>query len=248
VHPVLFEIGDFQISTFGLMLAIAFLVGGEMAARSLERFGQTRELAWQLVTWCAIGGVVGAKLWNVAEELFRYPDKALLELVFSRAGLTWYGGLVGGTVAGILCTLYYKAPLFLILNLSAPTLAAGQAIGRIGCLLVGDDYGRETHLPWGLAFPEGSPPTEVPVHPTMVYETLWLGAAALWLWHRRGRSPFLFGEYLLLAGLGRLWIEAFRINPPLLGPLSNAQVTAGLCVLAGALGWGYFARRRAQGN
>jgi phosphatidylglycerol:prolipoprotein diacylglycerol transferase len=244
VYPVLFEIGNFQLSTFGVMMALAFLVGGEMAARSFAGFGQKRDVAWQLVTWCAIGGLLGAKLWNVAEELARHPDQSVWSLVFSRAGLTWYGGLVGGTVAGILGGLHHRVPILTLVNLTSPTLAAGQAIGRIGCLLVGDDYGRATDLPWGIAFPQGSPPIDIPVHPTMIYEALWLGLAALWLWRRRGRSPFLFGEYLFLAGLGRLWIEALRINPPLLGPLSNAQVVATVCIVVGAVGWLYLVSRR----
>ena len=252
MFPVLFEIGGFQVSTFGLMMAVAFLFGGELIARSFERFELKRELAWQLVTWCAIGGILGAKLWYVAEQLVRNPGEPAATFLLSRGGLTWYGGLLGGTIAGLLGGLRYRVPLRALVDLSAPTLAAGQAIGRIGCLLVGDDYGHETSVPWAVSFPEGLPPTVdatgrvFSVHPTMVYETLWLGLAAVWLWRRRGRSPFLFGEYLMLAGLGRLWIELFRVNPQLLGTWTNAQVVAGACILVGAAGWIHRVRGRSR--
>jgi prolipoprotein diacylglyceryltransferase len=80
----------------------------------------------------------------------------------------------------------------------------------------------------------------------MLYESGWLFLAGAWLWWRRGRSPFLFGEYLIAQGLGRAVIEHWRENPPLLGPLTNAQVVAILCLLAGIAGWSYFARRRPE--
>ncbi|MFQ5513318.1 MAG: prolipoprotein diacylglyceryl transferase [Myxococcota bacterium] len=249
MYPELFRIGDFSVSTFGVMMAIAFLVGGELAARSFERAGERREIAWQLVTWCAIGGILGAKLWYVVEQAARNSGVPWTEFLLSRSGLTWYGGFAGGTIAGLLGGRHYGVRLSRLVDLAAPTLAAGQAIGRIGCLLVGDDYGRPSDLPWAISFPNGLPPTideaghVFSVHPTMVYETLWLGAATLWLWRRRGRSPFLFGEYLFLAGTGRLWIELLRTNPPALGPLTNAQLVASLCLAIGLAEW---LRRRVQ--
>jgi len=95
-----------------------------------------------------------------------------------------------------------------------------------------------------VSFPQGLPPTVDPatgqvfsVHPTMLYETLWLMPVFALLWLRRGKSPFLFGEYLVLAGIGRLWIEAFRLNPDFVGILSNAQVVALSCIALGAVSW-----------
>ncbi len=255
MYPVLFQIGSFEISTFGVMMAIAFLVGGELTARTLERFGHAREMAWNLLVWAAIGGVAGAKLWYVLEQLSRESGESLLSyftLANCRGGLTWYGGLAGGAIATLIAGRAYGLRPLALCNMAAPTLAAGQAIGRIGCFLVGDDYGQASDLPWAVAFPQGLPPTVdeagrlITVHPTMSYETLWLAAAAVWLWRRRGKSPFLFGEYLFLAGLGRLWIETFRLNPSLLGPFSNAQLVAIGCILAGGGVWLYLSARRAR--
>lgn len=236
----------FQISSFGIMMALAFLVGGWLAAVSFDRAGFGRDAAWRLVTWAMIGGVAGSKLWFVAEALSRNPELSPWEPLLSRGGITWYGGLVGGAAAVLIAAWRGRLPLVSVMNISAPALALGQGIGRIGCLLVGDDYGRPTDLPWGTAFPRGVDPTTDRVHPTQLYETAWLGAAALLLWTRRRRSPFLFAEYLVLAGTGRLWIELLRTNPPLLGPFTNAQIAALACILIGGAGWGWSRARRAR--
>ena len=119
----------------------------------------------------------------------------------------------------------------------------GQALGRIGCLLVGDDYGRKTDLPWGLTFPQGSPPTLDTVHPTQLYEFFWLLLVGALLWRRRRASPFLFGEYLALNGLGRFFVEMLRVNPKVALGLTEPQwIGIGLMVLGG-FGWLYFRGR-----
>lgn len=116
--------------------------------------------------------------------------------------------------------------------------ATRHAIGRIGCLLVGDDYGRPTDLPWGIAFPEGLPPTDVPVHPTQIYEAglLVIVGWALVRWRRRGVSDArVLGGYLILAGATRFGIEFIRVNERVLFGLSVAHVVS-LLVAAGGVG------------
>lgn len=234
------EIFGFQITTFGVMVAIAILVGGQVGAASFDRAGLSRDDAWSLTVWCAVVGALSSHLWYAFEQLAR--GDPFLDHLLSRGGLTWYGGLVGGAATGLVLTHLKRLPWPVVFDSAAPALALAQAIGRVGCFLVGDDYGRVTDLPWGVAFPRGLPPTQEPVHPTMLYEIAWLLPLALWLWRRRGRSPFLLGEYLFLAGLGRLWIELLRVNPPLLGPLSNAQLVALTCMALGAGVWLYLRR------
>ena len=243
MYPVLFRIGSFELSSFGVMVAVAMLVGARLAARAFEDEGLPGDVAWRVLTWCIVGGLVGSKLWFVAEQIARYPGTPMLDSLLSRAGLTWYGGLLGGAAAAYLGVRANGVDPLRGFTASAPPAALGHAIGRIGCLLVGDDYGRPTELPWGIAFPQGTPPTEVPVHPTMVYETLWLLPAALWLWRRRRSSPFLFGEYMILSAVGRLWIEILRTNPSVLGGLTNAQLVAILFILIAAAGWIYSHRQ-----
>lgn len=237
MYPVLFRIGSFEVSSFGVMVAIAMLVGARVAARAFEDEGLPGDAAWSVLTWCIVGGLLGSKLWFVGEQLARHPDLPLLDSLLARAGLTWYGGLFGGAAAAWLGFRANGIDALRGFDASAPALALGHAIGRVGCLLVGDDYGVPSDLPWAIAFPQGSPPTELAVHPTMLYETLWLLPVALWLWRRRASSSCLIGEYLVLAGFGRFWIEALRTNPVLFAGLTNAQVVALLLVAGGAALW-----------
>jgi phosphatidylglycerol:prolipoprotein diacylglycerol transferase len=119
---------------------------------------------------------------------------------------------------------------------ATPALAVGHAIGRIGCFLVGDDYGRPSNLPWAIAFPQGLPPTTVPVHPTQLYEVAALVPLALLLfrWRREQRpDSFVLGSYLMLAGAIRFLIEFVRINDRVVGPLTVAHVASLLVISIG---------------
>lgn len=253
MYPELITIGNFSVSSFGVMVAAGFIIGTWMAARSFEEMDLPGDAAWSILTWCVVGGLLGAKLWFVAENVARNPEADAMDLLLSRAGLTFYGGFFGGLGLGLIGARVNKMKMLDALNGGAPTLAVGQALGRIGCFLVGDDYGYRSELPWAVAFPNGLPPTvdaatgEVyAVHPSMLYESAWLFGATALLWKRRGKSPLLFGEYLVLQGAGRLWVEAFRINPPVLGPLTNAQLVAIACLAVGSIGWAV-ARSRQEG-
>jgi phosphatidylglycerol:prolipoprotein diacylglycerol transferase len=115
-------------------------------------------------------------------------------------------------------------------------LAVGHAIGRVGCFLVGDDYGRPTDLPWGVAFPEGLPPTDVPVHPTQLYEAALLIPIAWSLQRWRGRAVsdrIVLGAYLLMTGALRFGIEFIRVNERVLGPLTVAHLISLAVAIAG---------------
>lgn len=182
-----------------------------------------------------IGGMVGAKLLWAAEHAGEEP---LWDLVLSRGGMSWFGGFAGGLVAGVLVMIGKRIPVLPALAAATPALAIGHAVGRIGCFLVGDDYGRPTDLPWGVAFPEGLPPTTVPVHPTQIYEALALIPVAwlLFRW-RAGRRPdgFVLGAYLILAGAIRFAVEFVRVNEHILGVLTVAHVASLAAALAGVV-------------
>jgi len=240
VYPILFEVFGVPISTFGILVALGALLGGWLFAVALEEHGYDREQAWSILFWALLGGIGGAKLWYVGEMVARESSDRLFEFLLSRGGLTWYGGLVGGGLSVVIAARLAHVPLRTATHFAAPAVAVGQCLGRIGCFFVGDDYGVPTDLPWGIAFPEGLPPTDVPVHPTMLYEAAWLALVGWILWRRRGSSSYLFAEYLVLAGIGRFFDEFLRANPAWIAGLTNAQITAVASVLLGGVLMRYF--------
>jgi phosphatidylglycerol:prolipoprotein diacylglycerol transferase len=246
MYPELFRIGNFPISTFGLMMATAFLVGSWITARRMKEVGLDPDLATTLLVYVMLGGIVGSKLYFAIDVSIR-EGRPFAQLLFARDGITWYGGLILGTVVGAIGCRIHGVSVVRMMNCIAPAVAVGQAIGRVGCFLVGDDYGKVSDLPWAIGFPRGAPPTDpgVRVHPTQIYEILWLLPVALVLWKRRDRSPFLFGEYLIANGLGRLVIETLRVNPKVLAGLTEPQIVGITLIAGGSAAWLYFRTRQA---
>jgi len=241
VYPLVLRLGPIMITGYGIMMMVAFLMAGWVMQRELRRRGLREEYAADIVVAAVIGGIVGGKLWYAV--LYRDPST-----LFSRGGLVWYGGFLGGFLAVLLNGWRRKVPLRFTMELTAPALALGYAVGRVGCFLVQDDYGVPTSLPWGMRFPQGTPastaqnlirdfgvtlppgtqPTDVlAVHPTQLYEVA-LMLLAFWLiWrlrtHQRA-AGWLFGPYLLLAGIERFLVEFLRAKDDrFLGPLTIAQ-------------------------
>ncbi|MCZ6715135.1 MAG: prolipoprotein diacylglyceryl transferase, partial [Deltaproteobacteria bacterium] len=161
----------------------------------------------------------------------------------ARDGITWYGGLLAATASGAVGSRIHCVSVLTVMNCTAVAGAVGQSLGRVGCFLVGDDYGVVTDLPWGVAFPQGAPPTLERVHPTQIYEILWLLPVAALLWRRRHKSPFLFGEYLAANGFGRIFIEMLRINPKVAFGLTEPQIVGVALLVLGIGSWLYFQRR-----
>src|SRR3954451_23565683 len=208
------------IQTFGLCLGAAFIVAGWLVARRFRELGRHEDLAYSMVFAALIGGLVGAKLWYVAEN----GGKLL-----SGTGLVFYGGLIGGAL-GVMAWARYRGELDLpLVDAVAPSLAAAYAIGRIGCQLSGDgDYGKDWDGPWAMAYPNGTVPTTTPVHPTPVYETLAMGlfAILLWRWRDRWRPGTLMAIYLIGAGLERFLVEFVRRNDEVALGLTQPQWVA----------------------
>ncbi len=241
MYPELFRIPyfDFPISTFGIMLVIAFLVGLWIATKGLEEQGIDTEPLSTVFLYVMVGGVDGSKLYFAVDMWFR-EGQPFLSYLLSRGGITWYGGLIGGATLGAIGARIHGIDVWILTNCAAPACAIGQALGRVGCFLVGDDYGRASDLPWAVAFPQGAPPTFDTVHPTQLYEVLWLVPVAAFLWRRRRKSPFLFGEYIALNGFGRLFIEELRVNPKVALDLTEPQWIGIALMVAGVAGWLYY--------
>jgi phosphatidylglycerol:prolipoprotein diacylglycerol transferase len=254
MFPTLLKIGSFEITTFGLMMFLAFIIGGAVLTNRFRKYGLSDDLASSIVMFAAIGGIVGAKVYYAI--LFRD-----WHLLLDRAGLVWYGGLIGGFLACSAVIIQKKADFFTVADAAAPGLAMGYALGRIGCFLVGDDYGRPTSSWVGIAFPKGSPPTTaealrefgvrvdpsiaastvLKVHPTQLYES----AAALVMFfilmrytnekHRKGRA---FALFMVMMGIERFLVEIVRAKDDrFFGPFTVAQFISVLLIVAGTLLW-----------
>ena len=240
MFPELLRIGDFQVTSFGAMVAAAFLVAFWVSGMEFERKGISRQLHEHVFLACLVGGILGAKLLFLIEniplsDLFSYPKHYLL----LRGGLTFYGGFFLALFAFFAVIKKHKESFWKVLDATAPALAIAYATGRVGCFLVGDDYGISSSLPWAMPFPKGSPPTLEAVHPTQLYETIIMSLVFIVLWRIRKTKKtagWLASIYLGLAGLERFFVEFIRSTTESPIPaLSVAQIMALFLILVGVL-------------
>jgi phosphatidylglycerol:prolipoprotein diacylglycerol transferase len=234
IGPVLFTLGGVPVSPLGTMIMLGAASAAWWISVNFGRLGIDRTYALTFFSWLMLAGAVGAKLWG-AVEAWAAGESDFASVLLSRSGAGVYGGLVVGLAASLGRCKYEGIAIREVTTAIAAPFALAHAIARIGCFLVGDDYGTPTTLPWGISFPKGIPPTMVPVHPAQLYDSAWMLACALFLTRRFDRSPFLFAEYLVLMGSGRFLLEFIRIDPKLFGTLSAAQVIALVCVVAGLI-------------
>jgi len=260
--PEWFPIGaGAPITSFGVMMMLSFLTAGWVLKAGLVREGHDADIAWSLVFWAVIGGVVGARLYYV---VLNYP-RLLADpagMLLSRGGMVWYGGFLLAAALVVWRIRKFGLPLGKTADAAAPALALAYAVGRVGCFLVGDDYGRPTDSWVGIAFPNGLPPTTataissnfgitidpaliekygevLPVHPTQLYETGISTLIFLLLWRLRGhghRAGWLFMIWLALAGAERFFVEIFRAKDDrFFGVFTLAQVISLLLVAFGTV-------------
>jgi phosphatidylglycerol---prolipoprotein diacylglyceryl transferase len=234
------SIGPLTLQTFGLMFALCFITAGAIVHRRFIELGKPGDWAYEALFAALIGGLIGARLYFMVDNFDSVKDD-LFGNIFSGSGLTWYGGAAGGAI-GVLLWAWWRNFLNLtMVDMAAPAMAAGYAVGRIGCQLSGDgDYGKAWDGPWAMGYPDGTVPTPpgVTVHPTPVYETLTMGLFAIILWRLRDRFRFgiLFAIYLVGAGTERFLVEFLRTNTRIELGLTAAQFTS-LAVIAIGLIW-----------
>jgi phosphatidylglycerol---prolipoprotein diacylglyceryl transferase len=241
----LFSIGPLSISPYGVMLVAAFLGAYFQLAWGMKKVGAgDAEDASSIVLWGGLAGLLGAKIYYAA----LHRDWAML---LDRAGLVWYGGFIGGILAVAWVLHRRRLPFWGTFDAIAPAMALGYGIGRIGCFLVGDDYGVPTNRPWGVVFANGLPPTradylqsqfgiELPpgtppdamlaVHPTQLYETalaLLIAGVGIWMLRRpRRRSGMVAVVVFSLLAVERFAIEFLRAKDDrfIFGELTLAQL------------------------
>ena len=239
------EIGPVTLQTFGLMFALAFIAAGALIWRRLGEIGKPVDWAYEMGFSALIGGVIGSRVYYLVQNWSEVSDD-LLGNLFSGSGLVWYGGAIGGALAVFLWARYRGFLGLALLDLAAPALALGYAIGRVGCQLSGDgDYGRPWDGPWAMAYPDGTVPTDDEVHPTPIYEALAMGFGAWLLWRLRDRFRLgiLFALYLVYAGAERFLVEFVRRNSDTALGLTTAQLESLAMVVAGVV-WIAVVKRR----
>jgi len=252
VYPFVLHLGPLELTGYGLMMMVAFLMAGWAIQLDLRQRGLDEDYAADIVIAGVIGGLVGAKLWYV----FLTGES---DALFRRGGFVWYGGFLGAMLGILLNGWRRRVPGRFTAELCAAPLALGYALGRVGCFVVNDDYGIPSTVPWAMKFPNGLPPTTVAnlqtmgvhfpagtdpmslvaVHPTEIYETIAMLLVFWWLWRQRDHGHaigWLFAWYMVLGGAERFLVEFLRAKDDrILGPFTLAQATSVLLMLVGGI-------------
>jgi phosphatidylglycerol:prolipoprotein diacylglycerol transferase len=220
VHPVLLTTPLFTIYTFGVLLAAAYLSALAWLVRGARRAGLDADALGSLGIWAIVGALIGAKALLAIRSPHEYlTSVASLRGLISSAG-DFYGGFIGGLVAaGLFFWRHRRLPFWRSADLAAPAIALGQAIGRIGCFMAGDDFGRPTSVLWAVTFTDptaaviGGAPLGVPIHPVQLYESAFcavLFGLLVWLARRPHKDGQIIVAYTMFYAAGRFVIEFFR--------------------------------------
>ncbi|MBU1700554.1 MAG: prolipoprotein diacylglyceryl transferase [Candidatus Eisenbacteria bacterium] len=250
MYPILWHIGPLKIHSYGLCLALAFLLGAWIITRRGRRHGLDEADITRWVSLILVSSIAGARIYYVVGHCNDYAGRWGDVIAIWRGGLVLQGGLLAGILASVLYSHRIGWRIGILADVAAPALAFGESLGRLGCYLNGCCFGGPTHCAWGVHFPEGSLSTELfsaqALHPTQLYLVLLQGSLGFFLlamerWkparaHRSTGSGLIFGSYLFLSSTIRFFVDSFRYyteaERPLLG-LAHSQLLAIPLVLAG---------------
>lgn len=217
--PTILKIGPLTIYSYGLMLAVAVILCSVLLSREARALGIAVETIYDLVFWTVLGGLLGARIFYVLLNLDFFLEAPREIILIQKGGLAWQGGLILGTVTAVVYIQRKRLGLLRMVDLMAPYIALGQAIGRIGCFLNGCCYGRE--VAWGIYFPVH----QARLHPAQLYSSAGL-IAAFFILKRFQKTQHQAGQvfvlYLILASFLRFIVEFFRAD--------HAVLWAGLSV------------------
>jgi len=243
MYRTFFTIGPVAVHSYGVLLMLGFIAGILLARREARRVGLSPEVPLDLGVWILVAGVLGARGLYVALNWSFFAANPIEALrIWHEGGLSFYGGLLGGVVAGLIFTWRRGLSFWSVADMLAPGLALGYGIARFGCLLNGCCYGAPTSLPWGMRFPlwPDSAILTDPSHPTQIYSALGSFAVlgVLMAVRRRLQVPGqLFLLYLMLYAVVRSTVEVLRKGytaEVLVGGLTQAQVASAVMFI-GAL-------------
>jgi phosphatidylglycerol:prolipoprotein diacylglycerol transferase len=251
--PKLIHFGTFFLPTYGVLVAAAFLIALWMTSRLAREAGMNSEVVVNLGVYCALAGIVGAKVLMIAlDPAFRSNPMEIFSLSTLQSAGIFYGGLIAALITAYIYMSRNGLPVFKTADLFAPGLALGHGIGRLGCFAAGCCWGKPTHLPWAVTFtnPDAQAvgvPLGIPLHPTQLYEAFseFIICGVLFLFaHRKHRPGAIIGGYLALYGTVRFLVEFLREHDesnPLGLAISLEQWVSLVLALAGL--WLIFFRR-----
>jgi phosphatidylglycerol:prolipoprotein diacylglycerol transferase len=223
MYPRLFEIGPITVYTYGLLLALAYLGGLQLALVRARHRGLDPTRIMDLGIWIIVSALVGAKLMLLLVEWRHFSQNPGELLSLAQSGGVFYGGLILAVSVALWYLWRHKMPMWTVCDVFAPGIALGHVVGRLGCLMAGCCYGSPTHEPWAITFTDPfaaanvGTPLHIPLHPTQLYEA---GAELLILvflltTENKGR-PFpgrTFWGYMLLYAISRFIVEMYRGDP-----------------------------------
>jgi len=256
--PILLEIGPLVIRWYGLLIASAVLIGVTLSQYLAKRRGVNPELLGDLAIWLILFAIPAARIYYVLFEWQEYAQRPEDIIAIWKGGIAIHGAIIGGTLGTIIFSRLNRVSLWQLLDLVAPSVILGQAIGRWGNFFNSEAYGKPTNLPWKLYIAPRYRPFELLnseyFHPTFLYESLWnIGVffvlLSLFFWGLKNRNRLkigtLAGVYLIAYSLGRVWIEWLRTDSLMLGPLKAAQVVSLSAIALGLLilAWLYLFKR-----
>lgn len=221
---------------YGVLVALGILTGWWLAARRAGRYGLTAASLERIFPWVLIGGLIGARTYHVLDYWHWYGEHPVEVIALWEGGLAIYGALIGGFLALWWAACRSGLRLLPLLDLIAPSLSIGQALGRMGNFINQEGFGPPTTLPWGINSS----------HPTQLYEAAWLALGTIGMLKLEQKKPVsqghLFGWYLVWMGIGRFLFEFLRIDTAMVGMIKVAQVLS----IAATAGGIYMLRRRAS--
>lgn len=249
MYPDLFEWGFLHVRSYGVMLAVAFLVGTWLSMREARRLGIDEDKIVNVILVVLVASVLGARALYVMEHVQEFRREWGSVIALWQGGLTLYGGIIAGTIAGLIAAKRFGLPMWTVADTLTPALALGTAFGRVGCFLNGCCYGRPTSLPWGVHFPPdsfaGLEFGNAAVHPSQLYFALagFLLFVFAWAMRRKFAVPgTLFWSFIILFALTRIPLDFTRIYEPeatvLRGQgfeITESQVTSVAIALFGLL-------------
>jgi phosphatidylglycerol:prolipoprotein diacylglycerol transferase len=217
VFPEILQWGAIHVRSYGLMLAVSFLVGTWFALREARRLRLDEDKLVSVILVALVAGVLGARAMYVIEHVEQFRREWGSVLALWQGGLTLYGGVVTGAAAGLVVARRLGLPMWAVADALTPSLALGMMFGRIGCFLNGCCYGRPTSMPWGVVFPAdsfaGLEFGTAPVHPAQLYFAAagFVLFALTWALRERIRTPgVLFWTFIALFGASRIPLDMTR--------------------------------------